>query len=616
MVVSSASSGLVFVNTFAAGVSAAYESCAIAAENALEALATNSDTVYVTFDTVNNGPHGDLATNNYAGTTVSLSQLKSALASHENSAIGAAAVASLDGLSDPSGGAGFQLPTAYAVMLGLAANPGTTEDTVTLNIGYSFVFGQDVTNTLEHELSEGVLGRVGGLGDVTGGDWRPMDLFRFNASGQRDYQDGRDGVTTYFSYDGGSTTSESAGLSFNNRFSGSTKVNSGDIADFTERDVFGTGGVGETNSFSQTDLQILQALGWNPVVPPVASDFNGDGNSDLIFQNDGTFTEWQSTGNNFTPNVYVNSLGTGWSLAGIGDFNGDGKSDLIFQNGGTFTEWQSTGNSFTQNVYVNTVGAGWNLAGVGDFNGDGMSDLIFQNGGTFTEWQSTGNSFTPNVYVNTVGTGWSLAGVGDFNGDGKSDLIFQNSGTFTEWQSTGNSFTPNVYVNTVGAGWTLVGVGDFNGDGKSDLIFQNGGTFTEWQSTGNGFTPNVVVDTLGTGWSVAAVGDFNGDGLSDILFRNTNGTFTEWQSTGTGFIENVVVNSTVGNAWTLEYSPTGASGTPGAPAGLAASTTTLSAAPPGSGEGGLITTDPTIGMLNQQSSLVANPPLLFGGHPS
>jgi len=346
------------------------------------------------------------------------------------------------------------------------------------------------------------------------------------------------------------------------------------------------------------------------------NDFNGDGKSDQIFQNGSTFTEWQSTGNSFTQNVYFNSLGAGWSLAGIGDFNGDGKSDLIFQNGGTFTEWQSTGNSFTPNVSVFSVGAGWNLAGVGDFNGDGKSDLIFQNGGTFTEWQSTGNSFTPNVYVNTVGAGWSLAGVGDFNGDGLSDLIFQNSGTFTEWQSTGNGFTPNVYVNTVGAGWTLVGVGDFNGDGKSDLIFQNGGTFTEWQSTGNSFTPNVVVDTLGAGWSVAAIGDFNGDGLSDILFRNTNGTFTEWQSTGSGFTQNVVVNSMVGNAWTLEYSPTGASGTPGAPAGLAASTTNLSASSSSIGEGGLITTDPTIGMLNQQSSLLANPPQLFGSHPA
>jgi len=369
------------------------------------------------------------------------------------------------------------------------------------------------------------------------------------------------------------------------------------------------GAVGTSNSVTYTLLN---------AVDPV-SDLNGDGMSDVIFQNGGTFTEWQSTGNNFSPNVYVNTLGTGWSLAGIGDFNGDGKSDLIFQNGGTYTEWQSTGNSFTPNVSVFSVGAGWNLAGVGDFNGDGKSDLIFQNGGTFTEWQSTGdsnNSFTPNVSVFSVGAGWNLAGVGDFNGDGKSDLIFQNGGTFTEWQSTGNSFTPNVYVNTVGAGWTLVGVGDFNGDGKSDLIFQNGGTFTEWQSTGNGFTPNVVVDTLGAGWSVAAIGDFNGDGLSDILFRNTNGTFTEWQSTGTGFTQNVVVNTTVGNAWTLEYSPTGASGTPGAPAGLAASISTPNAASSGIGEGGLITTDPTIGMLNQQSSLLANPPQLFGSHPT
>ena len=98
-------------------------------------------------------------------------------------------------------------------------------------------FGQDVINGVIHELSEGAMGRVGGLGDQNG-VWSAMDLFRYTAAGAPDYSDGRDGLTTFFSSTGGSETSASGGgkgaptLSFNNEFSGSTKVNGGDTADF------------------------------------------------------------------------------------------------------------------------------------------------------------------------------------------------------------------------------------------------------------------------------------------------------------------------------------------------------------------------------------------------
>jgi len=476
-------------------------------------------------------------------------------------------------------------------------NTGTVDGQVGFGTGFST--GNVLIDAALHEFAH-ALGRVAG-------DDGAFDLFRFTSVGNRLFSDAIPSVAAYFSLDGGNTEWAAYGMN----------ADPGDFlnppdSNLTPNDPFNET-VGTDGHLTGMDVAQMDAIGFG--VNIASNDFNGDGQSDLLWSSGGTFTEWQSNGDNtfgLTPNALVISIGSGWSLAGIGDFNGDGTSDLIFQNGGTFTEWQSSPNGYVPNVYTNSVGAGWNLVGVGDFNGDGRSDLIFQNGATFTEWQSTGNSFTPNVYVNSVGAGWTLAGVGDFSGNGESDLIWQKGGTFTEWQSTGNSFTQNVYVNSIGAGWTLAGVGDFNGDGKDDLIFQNGGTFTEWQSTGNGFTPNVVVDTLGAGWSVAAIGDFNGDGLSDILFRNTNGTFTEWQSTGTGFTPNVLIDSAVGTAWTLEYSPTGASRTPGAPAGLTASISTPSAGSSGSGEGGLITTDPTTALLNQESSLVANLSQLFG----
>ncbi len=529
MVVTSASSGLVFVNTFAAGVSAAYESCAIAAENALQALATNSDTVYVTFDTTNNGPHGDLATNDFTATKVSFSQLKSALASHENSAIGAAAVASLNGLSDPSGGAGFQLPTAYAVMLGLAANPGTNEETVNLNIGYPYVFGQDVTNTLEHELSEGVLGRIGGLGDA---NWRPMDLFRFNSSGQRDYQDGRDGVTTYFSYDGGSTTSESAGLSFNNRFSGSTEVNKGDIADFTERDVFGTGGVGETNSFSQTDLQILQALGWNPVVPPptYANDFDGLGVGDILWTNGGQLGVWVENSSLNPTWELLSSNTNGWSVVGSGDYNGDGINDILWQNGNQLGVWTENGNLAPTWTVLSSNISGWSVVGGGDYTGSGTDDILWANGNQLGIWLMN-SSLTPTWDLLDSNTnGWSVVGSGDYNGDGISDILFENGNQVGVWTESSNLTPTWTLLSSDTNGWSVVGSGDYTGSGVSDILWQNGNQVGVWIMNRNSNpTPTWHLLSSNTnGWSVVGSADYNsavsasGHTISDILWQNGN----------------------------------------------------------------------------------------------
>ena len=101
--------------------------------------------------------------------------------------------------------------------------------------------------------------------------WSTMDLFRYNAAGDPDYSDGRDGETTYFSSDGGATLSNqnlpdkgAPTLSFNNQYNTSgTQVNKGDTADWTQTQVFGSTEKGETLALTQTELDVMEALGWN-----------------------------------------------------------------------------------------------------------------------------------------------------------------------------------------------------------------------------------------------------------------------------------------------------------------------------------------------------------------
>jgi hypothetical protein len=264
--VSVADSGLVFNNTFEASVTTAFEDNIITAEQDLASLWTNSVTLNLEFTAVDEGNTGDLAFNEWPSfVNVTYAQLKTALASHATSSYALDAVAALPATDpNPAGGADWALPEAYARMLGLSTIAPTFDDIVTLNTFYDWSYGQDVVNTMEHEISEGGMGRVGGLGDQNS-VWSTMDLFRYTSAGAPDYTDGRDGLTTYFSYDGGATTSFSVGLSFNNEYNSSdVKVNSGDVADFTQKDVFGTGEPSETNTLSLTDMEMMDVLGWNP----------------------------------------------------------------------------------------------------------------------------------------------------------------------------------------------------------------------------------------------------------------------------------------------------------------------------------------------------------------
>ena len=81
---------------------------------------------------------------------------------------------------------------------------------------------------------------------------------------------------------------------------------------------------------------------------------------------------------------------------GTGDFNGDGKSDILFQNTSTgqVSIWEMDGNTRTGGGPVSNLGPSWKAVGTGDFNGDGDSDILFQNTSTgqVSVWEMDGNT--------------------------------------------------------------------------------------------------------------------------------------------------------------------------------------------------------------------------------
>ncbi len=252
-------SGLVFINYYGAGVTEAYRSAIISAENFLASHFTDSVTVGVSFDTQSLGP-SFAGQNSFSSMGVSYATLTAALRSHATTADDLLAVNGLPA-ADPSNGAGFSIPTTEARILGLAAQSNTIDDKVVLNSDLNFTFGQDAVGVLLHEISEGVFGRVSSLG-LDSGRFGPLDLFRFTAGGVRDFTGGSDGVTTYFGVDSAHVTS----LAFHNSIS-ATGVNDGfDLGDWSgaRGDAFGPGGPNSPGTVSATDLKVLDVLGWNP----------------------------------------------------------------------------------------------------------------------------------------------------------------------------------------------------------------------------------------------------------------------------------------------------------------------------------------------------------------
>jgi hypothetical protein len=303
------------------------------------------------------------------------------------------------------------------------------------------------------------------------------------------------------------------------------------------------------------------------------NDFNGDGRSDVFFQNsDGTVTDWLGRADGtFAGNAgtFSINLGSAWHVAGTGDFNGDGRSDVLFQNSdGTVTDWLGRADgSFTGNAGTFSVnlGTAWHVAGTGDFNGDGRADVLFQNSdGTVTDWLGRADgSFTGNAgtFSVNIGTAWHVVGTGDFNGDGRDDVLFQNSdGTITDWLGRADgTFAGNggTFSTNPGTQWHVVATGDFNGDNMTDVLLRSdSGVVNEWlgQSDGSFAVNTQVNNNVTSDWHVVGVGDYNGDGIDDVFWQNNDGSITDWLGRPDGTFAGNAFNFTanLGTSWHVE----------------------------------------------------------------
>jgi hypothetical protein len=278
-----------------------------------------------------------------------------------------------------------------------------------------------------------------------------------------------------------------------------------------------------------------------------AHDFNGDGNSDILWRNDsGAVATWDMNDRS-SGGLVIANVSNDWHVAGTGDFNGDGKSDILWRNdSGAVATWNMNDRSSNGAVIAN-VSNDWHIAGTGDFNGDGKSDILWRNdSGAVATWNMNDRSSNGAVIAN-VSNDWHIAGTGDFNGDNKADILWRNdSGAVATWDMNDRSSSGAVIAN-VSNDWHIAGTGDFNGDGKTDILWRNdSGAVATWDMNDRSFA-GLVIATVPNDWHIAGTGDFNGDHKTDILWRNDDGSVATWDMNDHSY--SGVVIAAVPNDW-------------------------------------------------------------------
>ena len=218
--------------------------------------------------------------------------------------------------------------------------------------------------------------------------------------------------------------------------------------------------------------------------PPVKTDLNDDGYSDLVWQNTvtGEHAVWFLQNGVFQGGATVPAVDPIWHIAACADFDGDGYSDYVWEN----TEndyrviWFCQNGQPLSQIALPEVTMDWRIAGAGDLDGDGQADLVWENTttGRVDAWFLKAGVLQSVYTIGYVDPAWQVVGVGDMNGDGLADLVLQNpsdgerSVVFCQYGVA----TDTVFLETIDPVWNIAGVGDFDGDGYGDLVWENSST--------------------------------------------------------------------------------------------------------------------------------------------
>jgi hypothetical protein len=249
----------------------------------------------------------------------------------------------------------------------------------------------------------------------------------------------------------------------------------------------------------------------NRAKPPAMSDFDRDGQSDIVLTNtsSGERVIWAMNGANIAGSMGLPTLPAAWRFAGNADFNGDGMNDLLLENTSTGDRiiWLMNGATVSGSVALPTLPVAWSFAAVSDVNLDGEPDIVLQNQSTGERviWLMDRTTIASSLGLPTLPTSWQIAAAGSFTADTRANLLLENTTTGDRLFWTLNpdgSIGQSVALPTFLDGWRFVGTGDFFSTTRPHIVLENRttGDHVIWHMSNTDIASSVGLPTLPMTW--------------------------------------------------------------------------------------------------------------------
>ncbi len=281
-------------------------------------------------------------------------------------------------------------------------------------------------------------------------------------------------------------------------------------------------------------------------------DCNGDGNSDLISQGNGTarVTFVNAAGTGTASTLFIADGGGAWQVVDVADVTGDGIDEILFVGTGAAAGIVRIANVASGSPvfsYLPTAGGIWAYAFAADLNGDGSQDLVFRGtGAAYGATRANRSGGTASVqYYAQAGGAFTLILAADLNGDGIDDLVDEPNPLslgqvrVRTLDQNGNPAATGYLPNDLGSAQHDAGTdrlkvaGDFTNDGKQDLVYFTPGSFIVRPMDGITSAPPIFPPSGGGYWSLRHMGDTNADGFDDLIVTNAAGDVRVQLSSGT-----------------------------------------------------------------------------------